>query len=87
MAARVPLQIAPYDADWPSGLCHRARPHRRDSGLARTAHRPSLLDGCTWIGREAGYLRDHPDTRHDYERLKRDLARRYEAGELVTPDD
>ena len=33
------------------------------------------------------YLRDHPETRHDYERLKRALARRYETGELVTSDD
>ncbi len=33
------------------------------------------------------YLRDHSDTRHEYERLKRDLARRYETGELATPDD
>ena len=33
------------------------------------------------------FLRDHRDVREAYERLKRDLARRYEAGELMTPDD
>ena len=33
------------------------------------------------------YLRDHPDAVAQYERLKRDVIRRYDVGELETVDD
>jgi RimJ/RimL family protein N-acetyltransferase len=32
------------------------------------------------------YLRDHPQVAREYEQLKRDLVRRYDAGELESPD-